>query len=252
MIVFYLYLHLLLFCLHVFPFNLSLCSLFGFYVVLSPMSDLYEAMDIITRKTEEMLWETLPARLSLDMDYASHMTSTVMIGNIIGLKPPDKSIIINTILVVWKFALDLKIEVMENSTYHFHFSSPMDKDKVLLLAHLNFKGHLLVLQHWSPTMTIDEVDLTQSSFWIQLHGLPMANMNRNTISAVGSSVGCLLEIEKLRDGVNCKRFFSISRFLSMSTFPLRMVFLFLTLIYLTLLSIFVMRNCRISITNVAV
>lgn len=208
-IVFDLYLHLLLFCIHVFPFNLSLCSLFGFYAILSLMSDLYEAMDIITRKMEEMLWETLPARLSLDMDYASHMTSTVMIGKIIGLKPPDKSIIINTILVLWKFALDLKIEAMENSTYHFHFSSPVDKDKVLLMAYLNFKGHLLVLQHWSPTMTIDEVDPTQSSFWIQLYGLPMARMNHNTISTVGSSVGYLLEIEKLRDGVNFKHFFHI-------------------------------------------
>lgn len=63
------------------------------------------------------------AHLSLDMDSASHMTSTVLIGKIIGLKPPGKSIIINTILAVWKFALDLKIEAMKNSTYLFSFFS---------------------------------------------------------------------------------------------------------------------------------
>lgn len=98
---------------------------------------------------------------------------------------------------------------------------------------------------------IEEVDLSQSSFWIQLYGLPMASMNQSTISAIGSSVGRLLKIEKLLDGVNCKRF-SVSRFVSMSTFPLGMVFRFLTLIYLTLLSVFFMRNCWISVTNFCV
>lgn len=77
-----------------------------------------------------MLWDTLPARLSLDMNMASQMSSTILIRKIIGLKPPGKSIIINTILAVWKFAVNLKIEAMENSTYLFHFSRSLDKDKI--------------------------------------------------------------------------------------------------------------------------
>lgn len=77
-----------------------------------------------------MLWDTLPARLSLDMNMASQMSSAILIRKIIGLKPPGKSIIINTILAVWKFAVNLKIEAMENSTYLFHFSRSLDKDKI--------------------------------------------------------------------------------------------------------------------------
>lgn len=77
-----------------------------------------------------MLWDTLTARLSLYMNMASQMSSTILIGKIIGLKPPGKSIIINTILAVWKFAVNLKIEAMENSTYLFHFSRSLDKDKI--------------------------------------------------------------------------------------------------------------------------
>lgn len=46
-------------------------------------------------------------------------------------------------------------------------------------------------------MTIDKVDLTMSSFWIQLHGLPMAGMNQYTLADIGSLVGQLLELEKL-------------------------------------------------------
>lgn len=77
------------------------------------------------------------------------------------------------------------------------------------MAPWNFKGHLLVLQHWSQAMTIAEVDLTMSSFWIQLHGLLMAGMNQSTISAIGSSIGQLLELEQLPTGITCKHFFRI-------------------------------------------
>lgn len=69
-----------------------------------------------------MLWGTLPSRLSLNMELAEHLSSTILIGKIIGLKPLGKSIIMGTILAVRKFAVDLKIEAMENSTYLFHFS----------------------------------------------------------------------------------------------------------------------------------
>lgn len=93
------------------------------------MDDINTEMDLLTRRTEEMLWGSLPERISLHMDLAAPISGTVLIGKIIGLKLPGKSIIINTILVVWKFSIDLKIEAMENSTYLFHFSRSMDKYK---------------------------------------------------------------------------------------------------------------------------
>lgn len=71
-----------------------------------------------------------------------------------------------TILAIWKFAVDLKIEAMEDSTYIFHLSCSQDKDRVIHLSPWNFKGHLLVLQHWSPEMTLNEVDLSMAMFWI--------------------------------------------------------------------------------------
>lgn len=36
-------------------------------------------------------WETLPTRLTLDMEQADETSSLVLIGKIVGLKPPGKS-----------------------------------------------------------------------------------------------------------------------------------------------------------------
>lgn len=76
------------------------------------------------------------------MDCARSMSSLVLISKLIGLKPPSKAVIINTIHAIWRFAVDLKIEAMEDSTYLFHFARAQDKLRVLHLVPWNFKGHL--------------------------------------------------------------------------------------------------------------
>lgn len=111
------------------------------------MEDYCDALELITQKTKQMLWDTLPDRISLNMAVAENTSRLVLIGKIIGLKPLGKTIIIHSILALWKYAVDLKIEALEQSTFLFHFSRSMDKDRVLQLAPRNFKGHLLVLQH---------------------------------------------------------------------------------------------------------
>lgn len=93
--------------------------------------------------------------------------------------------------------------------YIFHFSRCQDKDKVLYLTPWNFKGHLLVLQHWSPEMSLEEIDLSFATFWIQLHGLPLAGMNKYNIGLIGASVDHLLDMDPLPEGITCKRFFRI-------------------------------------------
>lgn len=92
---------------------------------------------------------------------------------------------------VWKFASDIWIEAMENSTFIFHFGRCQDKSRVLQLAPWNFKGFYLVLQHWSPELTIDEVDLSLADLLDPTYGLPMAGMNKSNIRAT--------RVEVLRD-----------------------------------------------------
>lgn len=98
---------------------------------------------------------------------------------------------------------------MDNSMYIFHFSQCQDKDRILRMAPWNFKGHLLILQHWSLEMTLDELDLSLATFWIQLHGLPMADMNKHNIGIIGASIRQLLDIDPLPEDITCKRFFRI-------------------------------------------
>lgn len=91
-------------------------------------------VEIITRQTEAMSWESLPTCLSLDMASIKDFSSRVLISKLVGIKPLGKALIIGLIRAMWKFAVGLKIEVMENSTFLFHFSCSQDRAHILNLA----------------------------------------------------------------------------------------------------------------------
>lgn len=42
-----------------------------------------------------------------------------------------------------------------------------------------------------------------------MHGLPMAGMNKRNLTFTGASIGDVLEVEPLPDGITCKRFFRV-------------------------------------------
>lgn len=173
------------------------------------MSDLSVDVVHLTRRTKDLSWESLPRQLSLDLDMAQVTSSKILIGKFFGLKLPRKNVVMSLISSVWKFAEDLHIYALENSTYLFYFSRSQDKASVLQLAPWNFNGYHLLLQHWSPKLSIAEVNLSMATFWIQLHSLLMVGMNKTNICAIGASIGTLVDMDPLLDGIACKRFFRI-------------------------------------------
>lgn len=58
-------------------------------------------------------------------------------------------------------------------------------------------------------MKLDESNLSFATFWIQSHGLPTAEMNKHNIRLIGASIGQLMDMNPLPEGITCKRFFRI-------------------------------------------
>lgn len=182
------------------------------------MSDIMINIDLITYNMEEMTWESLSQRLSLISTLPNTFSALFSLESYLALNRQEKLVIIGNIMDLW-------IEAMEESTSIFQFSHSQDKDRVLHLSLWNFKGLLLILQHWSPKLTLSEEDLSMATFWIQLHGLPMAGMNRQNILNTGATVGTLVDMETLPDGIFCKRFFRM-RFSFNACNPLKVGFSF--------------------------
>lgn len=87
-----------------------------------------------------------------------------------------------------------------------------------------------------------------ATFWIQLHGLPMAGMNKSNICAIGASIGTIVDMDLRPDGITFKQFFRIK--VSFNASSLKHGFSLPRPKYP--LFGFVMKNCRIFATNVVV
>lgn len=61
------------------------------------MLDLAAAVDLLTRQTEELSWDSLSKRMSLDLAPAQQHSSKVLIGKLFGLRPPAKPVFLNII-----------------------------------------------------------------------------------------------------------------------------------------------------------
>lgn len=113
---------------------------------------------------------------------------------------------VETIRTAWNFAPDLSIEDLQHNKFLFRFTLLQDKEFILQSAPWNFKGHLMVLKecHWD--YSIDEVDLSTTQFWVQLHGIPLSIASMLNISLIGRHMKSLLEIEPIPFGVACTKF----------------------------------------------
>jgi hypothetical protein len=59
----------------------------------------------------------------------------------------------------------------------------------------NVNVSLLTLQQWSPSATLGELMLKRFPFWIQVHGLPLANLTVRNAIVIGKGLGNLIKVD---------------------------------------------------------
>ncbi|RYQ98245.1 hypothetical protein Ahy_B08g094302 isoform A [Arachis hypogaea] len=62
------------------------------------------------------------------------------------------------------------------------------------------KGHLLNLQLWGQNAAIYEVSHEFMEFWVQIHGVPLEYMERETAETIGNMLGVVVEVEDPKRG----------------------------------------------------
>lgn len=57
-------------------------------------------------------------------------------------------------------------------------------------------NHLLCLQYRIPKVSTTELDFDLNPFWIQVHNLPLENLNRQNITTILQRVGKIVDMEE--------------------------------------------------------
>ncbi|KAL7212218.1 hypothetical protein ACSBR2_014983 [Camellia fascicularis] len=124
-----------------------------------------------------------------------------LIGKILSSKVRTKQTVTRIVTGAWKTRVEVSISPWPDNVYRFGFGNEEDRALVLHIAPWSIMGHLLVLRQLEVGKAVSEMDFSFSSFWVQVHGLPMEKMTRRNGQIIGQSIGRLIGVEAPRDGL---------------------------------------------------
>ncbi|KAJ4831669.1 hypothetical protein Tsubulata_020882 [Turnera subulata] len=104
---------------------------------------------------------------------------------------------------LWMCDKDFLVQGKGFNLYVFHFSSEEDKKRVAKGAPWFVANQHIIVKEWLPNLSWDQVDLGKSCMWIQVHGLPLEQMNEESARVIDEAFAGLLETNiSLKNVVN--------------------------------------------------
>lgn len=95
----------------------------------------------------------------------------------------------------WSSYSEIHISEVGKNMFLFSFQKNEDAIEVLRKCPWFVMSNLLCLEKWNPNVTYNELKFDKVPFWIQIHNLPLSNINVQNATKLLSKVGEVLEVE---------------------------------------------------------
>lgn len=95
---------------------------------------------------------------------------------------------------------DFEVRDLASNTVLLLFTHEADANKVISQGPWSFDKYLIGLYQPSTSESVDDAKFDTSSFWIQIHNLPLSRMNKANATAVGSTIGSVEQVEASPSG----------------------------------------------------
>jgi hypothetical protein len=153
----------------------------------------------LIEETEALGWDN-PVQLEPYDGNSATREGFAFLGKLLALKPPSTHQVRQTLSSVWSFAAPLSLEVLSSSKFLFTVPHEDLFNRIMNQGPWNIRGSLLLLQPWSPSLSINEVPLIFCSFWIQVHNLPHHFMTIKNAIGIGKGIGRFIELDNSTSG----------------------------------------------------
>lgn len=119
-------------------------------------------------------------------------------GKILTEKSLNKGAVKNILCKAWDEPQEMEISDFGKNLFLFTFKSKVEADEVLKKGPWYVMNKLVSLQSWAPQAIMGEIVFSRVQFWIQLHGLPIENLNVKSAGTIFFQLGEVVEIEDPR------------------------------------------------------
>ena len=94
---------------------------------------------------------------------------------------------------LWRSKNGFKVKNMGNHIVLFIFDNKLEVDTILANEPWSFDKHLIVLQRYDEDMLVEELQFNRTSFWVQVHDIPVRFMNQKVAEGICSNVGMVFK-----------------------------------------------------------
>lgn len=88
----------------------------------------------------------------------------------------------------WRTKLGFEVKDVGNHTVLFVFGDEVDTDKVLMGEPWTYDKHLVSFHRLVSNIPMKNLEFNRTMFWVQLHDLPLGDMNPHSASATGKII----------------------------------------------------------------
>ena len=97
--------------------------------------------------------------------------------------------IARTFRPLWRTKSDFEVKDVGNRTVLFVFSDKIDAERVLMGEPWSYDKHLVLLRRLEQSIAVKDLDFNRTLFWVQIHDLPIGDMNPRSAYEIGVIIG---------------------------------------------------------------
>ena len=140
-----------------------------------------------------VMWKKLSLSEEEENEYSDQIFETTR-GKVLATKFFTRRVlnmeaIAQTFKQLWQTKKSFEIKGMGSHMVLFVFSDKMDTDRVLLGEPWSYDKHLVSLRRMEKTVAVKDLVFDKTFFWIQVHDLPVGDMNPDAVAEIGKVCG---------------------------------------------------------------
>ena len=156
-------------------------------------------MDKLVAKTKKLGWSKAP--ISLDVDPKAETQAKLMLmGKVLTSRYFSKVVVKEIIAKAWNTVNEVDVAVVDKNVFLFSFKHEVDVKTVWDRRPWCFKGEHLILKQYKSEWSLNEVDFSESHFWVQIHGLLLNRQNPQNLQELGRIFRSVLEEDLIGNG----------------------------------------------------
>lgn len=124
----------------------------------------------------------------------------ILIGKILSSQNFNSNVVQEIVIKAWNLRRSIKVNMVGRNTFVFAFEHELDMQLAFNRRPWTLKGAHLNLQEWRPDLSWEEVDFSWSTFWIQVHGLPLLWQNQESLERIGKRAGKFKDVDFIGEG----------------------------------------------------